>query len=79
MATVPLCRHVPIVMSLRVTRALNHRLVSHFPLSPQRVMALLLHVSGDELAWDRGNKKTDVGNAALSDALVAGEGRQRGR
>jgi len=72
MAAVLLCRHVPIVMSL--PRALNHRRVSHFPLSPQRVMALLLHISGDELAWDRGNKKTAVGNAALSDALVPGEG-----
>jgi hypothetical protein len=37
-------------------------------------MALLLHIFGDELASDRDDKKTAVGNAALSDALVAGEG-----
>ena len=37
------------------------------------MMALLLHIFGDELAWDRGNKKTAVDNAALSDVLVAGE------
>jgi hypothetical protein len=41
-------------------------------------MVLLLHiVSGDELAWDQ-DKKIAVGNTALSDALVPGEGRQRG-
>ena len=72
MATLLLCCHVLIVMSL--PRALNHRLVSHFPLSLHKgLWRCYSHISGDELAWDR-----DDGNAALGDALVAGEGRQRG-
>jgi len=37
------------------------------------IVALLLHVFGHELAWDRDNMKPAVGNAAISDALVAGE------